>query len=229
MVLNEKSLLSEAVAETPYHNIPVIPISGQPCSIYHFGVQTALRSIRRNKSKSKEIIIGFDIAVSNRSRFYFGSAMGDCVTIGLIGTDKIKYEIINSLSISNIIASNGENSPKNDITRFRLTNPSLIRTTIDKCLESASLKLSDINWIIPHSPYKKIIDIIVSIVDFPKEKIILDYISITGHLNSNDSFCSFSRSCNGKILHNDIALLINPGFGGTCGVTILRKIRRVDV
>lgn len=222
MFLTNKTFLSKIVDETPFIGTQIIPISGQPCAIYHFGVQFALNYLKQKNKQCKVILIGMDIAQSMNSRFYFDSAMGDCITVACIGSNDFKYRILSSASFANIIATKGENSLKGNINRFRMANPSSIRESIEDCLNKATLKLTDIDWIIPHSPYIKMKKIISSVVKVPENKIILDYLSTTGHLNSNDSFCNFVKACeDGKIARNQISLLVNPGFGGTCGSTIL--------
>jgi 3-oxoacyl-[acyl-carrier-protein] synthase-3 len=66
-------------------------------------------------------------------------------------------------------------------------------------------------------------DIVSELLRFPRSKIMTDYIEDTGHLNSNDSFVHYARAVtDSRLRPGDIALLVNPGFGGTRGCTALR-------
>jgi len=67
-------------------------------------------------------------------------------------------------------------------------------------------------------------DPIAKILRFPREKILTEYMEQTGHLNSNDSYVHYIRAVNeGKIKEGDLALLVNPGFGGTRGSTLIMR------
>jgi 3-oxoacyl-[acyl-carrier-protein] synthase III len=205
-------------------NVPIVPISGQPCSIFHYGIQLAIRILECSEINSQVALIGVDLAPSHKSRFFFGSAMGDSLITAIISSSAFGDTILATYTDTNVIVTDGEDSPQKDIQKFRNANPFYIREAIEKCLSIAKIQLSDIAWIIPHTPYLKIKDIIGDIMKFPKTKILTNYISETGHLNSNDSFSAYKRLCNDNIiLQNDICLLVNPGFGGTRGVTIIRR------
>ena len=205
-------------------NVPIVPISGQPCSIFHYGIQLALRLLEHSEINSQIALVGIDIAPSHQSRFFFGSAMGDSLVTAVISSTASGDTILATHTDTHVIAVDGENSPQENIQKFRNANPFYIREAIEKCLSIADIQLSDITWIIPHTPYLKIKDIIGDTMKFSKENILTNYISETGHLNSNDSFIAYARLCKeNTISQNDICLLVNPGFGGTRGVTIIKR------
>lgn len=222
MILGNKSFLEKSIANTPFSKVPIIPISGQPCAIFHYGVQCAYTFLNQMSDDSAVIVVGIDVAAEANDRFYFGSSMGDSLVVGSMSLSDVRHRVLSSITDTHIIASNGENSSAELISRFRLSNPSFIRNAVEKCLTLGGLTLSDVDWIVPHTPYNKIINILSDVLRFPSNKIIGDYLYETGHLNSNDSFRHYARACkDGKISSNETALLINPGFGGTRGVTVL--------
>ena len=225
MILKSPTFIEDLLLDTPLERVPFIPISGQPCSVFHYGIQLAQLCLRSIEKDSAVMVIGMDIAHKIKDRFFFGSAMGDSIITGCISSLDIEHEILGNYTDTHIIATNGEDSPSEDIAKFRAANPTFIRNAAESCLDCAGLHLTDIDWIVPHTPYKKISQIIGDMLGFPKEKIIMNYLYDTGHLNSNDSFCHYKRACKeGKIGIGQNAMLVNPGFGGTRGVTILKNI-----
>ncbi len=224
MILRFPSILERCVHGTSFERTPIIPISGQPCSIFHYGVWLALRYLEQMNKSTVVVLVGIDVAPSAESRFFFGSAMGDSIVVGCVGAVNVTHRILGTLSETHVIATLGEDSTTESIARFRAANPSYIRNAIELCLSQSSICLSDVDWIVPHTPYKKMGQIIADVLRFPSGKLLMDYLPDTGHLNSNDSFCHYIRACaEGKIACGDVSILINPGFGGSRGVTILQR------
>jgi 3-oxoacyl-[acyl-carrier-protein] synthase-3 len=210
--------------EHNFENTPRVAVEGQPCSILHMVVQLAGYWLRDAPIDRGILLIGADQAYSVTDRIFFGSAMGDVAVAGFISRESKYNQILASVSECEIIAYNGENSPSQDIARFRELNPLYIRHTIETCLEKGKVKLDDVSLIVPHTPYMMIWDTMAGLLRFPRERILTDYLCETGHLNSNDSFVHYVRAVNdGRIRHNDITLLVNPGFGGTRGCTLIRR------
>lgn len=209
---------------TELKGIPSIAISGQPCSILHFATQIACLKLNELAPEDSVLLIGADKAYSYSERVFFNTVMGDAVFISLIVNNPKKNQIILSKTDTNIIAYDGENSEKEQMGRFRASNPSAIRLSILNILEEANLKISNIKYIMPHTPNLEIWKTVSTLMKIPQEKFFTKYISETGHLNSNDSFIHYTRAVSeGVIKTNDITLLINPGFGGTRGLTIIRS------
>ncbi len=198
-----------------------IAVSGQPCAVFHQVVQLAMTWLSREE-KSGILLIGADQAHSAQERVFFNSAMGDAAVAGIITNVSAGNRIMASVTEAEIIACEGEMSSLDEIEEFRSKNPSLIRHCIESALEKAGITMKQVRYIIPHTPYRTIWDIIATLLRIPREKIMDDYIVGTGHFNSNDSFCHYIRACREKRLNRgDIALLINPGFGGSHGCTII--------
>jgi len=203
----------------PY--IPSTTISGQPCAVLH----TALKfSLDWSEKVERDIlIIGADRIGSIDERLYFNSAMGDVAIVGVIGNKDIIHQILSIHIDSYIFADDGELSKDSNIIQFRKNNPLLIRENIIINLKKIGIKLEDIKFIFPHTPYLGIWDLMSKVLRYPREKIVTKYINKTGHLNSNDSFFHYLRAVeDGFVKKNDIVLLINSGFGGTRGSTIMR-------
>ena len=230
MILRFPSFLERCLRGTTFERTPIVPISGQPCSIFHYGVWLALRYLEQMDKYAVVVLIGIDVAPSVQSRFFFGSSMGDSIVVGSVSAVNVMHRVFGTLSETHVIATMGEDSSPEAIARFRAANPSYIRNAVERCLSQANICLSDVDWIVPHTPYKKMGQIIADVLRFPSDKLLMDYLPDTGHLNSNDSFCHYIRACaEDKIACGDIAVLINPGFGGSRGVTILQRgVRNYD-
>jgi len=205
-------------------NIPSIGVSGQPCAVIHLAVQLAGFWLEKIPDDMGILVIGADQAYSPEERIFFGSAMGDVSLAGLVTKNSLQNRVLASFVHSEIIAYEGELSPEADIAHFRKLNPLFIRYAIESCLQRGGVNLNDLSYIIPHTPYTMIWDVIAELLRYPRERILTDYISETGHLNSNDSFVHYTRATvEGKIKSGDLALLVNPGFGGTRGCTLIRR------
>ncbi|WP_163211861.1 3-oxoacyl-[acyl-carrier-protein] synthase III C-terminal domain-containing protein [Bacteroides sp. 519] len=218
------SFFEHSFSDLGLENIPRAAISGQPCAILHFCVYLAGLQLNKLELNDSILVIGADKAFSNGERIFFNSAMGDSVFIGLITKNTKDNLILSSYIHTKVVAYQGENSDKNQIDDFRAANPSFIRMAIENALQKAKLNIQDIKYIIPHTPYTQIWDTISALMHIPIDKFLINYISETGHLNSNDSFIHYTRATNEKLINkNDIVLLINPAFGGTRGVTIIKR------
>lgn len=204
--------------------VPRVAVRGQPCAILHMAVQLAGYWLRDIPKNCGILLLGADQAYSANERIFFGSAMGDVAVAGFITCEAVRNRVLASVSQCEIIAYEGEVSPEQDIARFRKLNPLYIRHAIETCLKQGGVELEDLTLIVPHTPYMMIWDTMAELLQFPRERILTDYLSETGHLNSNDSFVHYIRAVHeGRIRDGDLALLINPAFGGTRGCTLIRR------
>lgn len=46
MILKSPSFIENLLIDTPIEMVPVIPVSGQPCSVFHYGIQLAQHCLR---------------------------------------------------------------------------------------------------------------------------------------------------------------------------------------
>ena len=170
------------------------------------------------------LLLGADQAYSVKERIFFGSAMGDAAVAGFLSRGAMHNRVLASVSQCEVIAYEGEMSPQEDIARFRKLNPLYIRHAIETCLKKGGVELKDLAFMVPHTPYTMIWDTVAELLRFPRERILTNYLSETGHLNSNDSFVHYIRAVREELIHDgDLALLVNPAFGGTRGCTLLRR------
>jgi 3-oxoacyl-[acyl-carrier-protein] synthase-3 len=196
--------------------------AGQPCAVLHTAVHWALSALD-DRVDGSALVVGADRANHPDERFFFGSAMGDASIALLLGRRSDRARIVGGYQHTELHASEGEWSPPSAIAAFRERNPLLIRFGIERCLEQAGCRLEDLAAIVPHTPYLSIWDTVARLLRYPRERIVTDYIADTGHLSSNDSFVHFHRATlDGRINPGDLVLLVNPGFGGSRGFTLIQ-------
>lgn len=202
-------------------NVPRIAASGQPCSIVHMAIQLTGAWLRTIPEASL-LFIAAEKAYRAIDRIFFGSVMGDAIVVALASVNALHNRVVASVSQSHIIATAGELSPSDDIARFRQENPYRIREAVRACLRRADLTMDEISYIVPHTPYFSIWDNMATLLGFPRDRILTNYLPETGHMNSNDVLVHYDRAVReGIILDGANVLLVSPGFGGTRGCTII--------
>lgn len=106
--------------------------------------------------------------------------------------------------------------------RFRTANAALMKNAMTVCMDKAGIH--QVDYIVTHTSNRKFWDSVAALCRLPREKFLDGNICNTGHMNSHDSFYHYFIWCErGIIRPGDISLLVNPGFGGTQGCTILRR------
>ncbi len=204
--------------------VPRVTLSGQPCAILHFAVRLGCLWAKRLATEAGVAVVGIDVSTSATDRVYFGSVMGDAAVAGLLSCSSEEHIVLASHTDTQLVAVYGERSSAEDIQRFRQINPLAIRSAVLRCLDGAGLSLDDLRWIVPHTPYTMIWDAVAQLLQFSRDRILTSYIGETGHLNSNDSFAHYVRAVDEGIIEpGDRVMLINPGFGGTRGCTLMSR------
>lgn len=209
-------------SEYSYFNkkIPTYYLSGLPCVIMHKAVEIACKMIS-NKTYNNILVIGADKAYSDNERIFFDTIMGDAVVAILLNAMASNHHIISSEVSTTVIASEGENSSQEDIIRFRNMNVSLMRTAIQNCLLKAMM--ADVDRFVTHTSNRKFWDSMAIMMKCPRSKFLDNNISNTGHMNSHDSFLHYFHYYEkGIIQSGETSMLINPGFGGSQGCTIIK-------
>lgn len=201
-------------------NIPVFRLSGMPCAIMHKATEVACKLIQAGIYKTV-LVIGADKAYSDTERVFFGTIMGDAVVAILLGESTHSSLILANEISTTVIAPDGENSSEEDILRFRKSNATLMRNAIFRCLEKGGI--IGVDYFVTHTSNRKFWDVLATMIKYPREKFLDSNIRNTGHMNSHDSFLHYFYFFEQKVIcKGDIVMLINPGFGGTQGCTLIK-------
>ncbi|GFI23665.1 hypothetical protein IMSAGC011_02455 [Lachnospiraceae bacterium] len=204
-----------------WSNVPTYYLSGMPCAIMHKAIEMASILVEKELYHSI-LVIGADKAYSDQERIFFGTIMGDGVVALLLEKGTGIHQILSSYVNTTILASDGENSSAQDIAAFRQVNTSFMRRAMEKCLEKAGLEKVD--YYVTHTSNKEFWNSVSVLTKIPREIFLDSNIQNTGHMNSHDSFYHYFYWCEKDvILPGQTAMLINPGFGGSQGCTLLRR------
>ncbi len=215
-------VLEPLLAQLGHRGVPVVAVSGQPCAVLHMAIRLAAGWLSSLPAGSRILVVGADRAYSSKERLFFGSVMGDAAVAIVANAGGERNRVQSSFQHAHLKACQGMLSAADSIAKFRAANPLLIRAAILECLDSAGRSLEDLDVLVPHTPYLAVWEVIARLLEIDRGRILTDYIGETGHLNSNDSFVHYSRAIvEGRIRPGDLALLVNPGFGGTCGCTLI--------
>lgn len=202
-------------------SVPTYFLSGLPCVIMHRAVEIGTRLIREGMFRNV-LVIGADKAYSDQERVFFHTIMGDGVVALLLSERAEEHGVLSSWVSTSIFAPEGENSAPEDIADFRQRNPAMMREAIERCLSQAGL--GGVDYFVTHTSNRKFWDGVSALCHVPRERFLDGNIRSTGHMNSHDSFYHYFYWCRqGVIRPGDRAMLINPGFGGSQGCTLLRR------
>lgn len=216
--------LDDVLAIAGFPRVPSMAITGQPCAVLHTALRLAGAWSRTLPAGQHVLLVGADRAYSAAQRVFFGSVMGDAAVAMAVTPDAVEHRVLSSFQHTYVMAASGELSPPNQIASFREQNPALIRSALIACLARAGRTLREVALFVPHTPNLSIWDAVARLAGIERERILTDYIGETGHLNSNDSFVHYERAVRERLLRRgDLALLINPGFGGTRGCTLIQR------
>lgn len=204
-----------------YFKVPILYLSGLPCAITHMAVKSAVAQIEKGRY-DRILVFGADKAYSDCERNFFGTIMGDAVVGMMLERGEGLHEVVACWLDTVLFASEGENSDQGSIQKYRETLPLLLRDAYRNCLNKGGLNAVD--FIAPHTSGREIWDVFAGMVHIKRARILDDNIIRTGHFNSNDSFYHYFTHCEDETIGSGkTAMLINPGFGGTRGCTILRR------
>lgn len=205
-------------------DIPTYYLSGTPCAIMHKAVEAGCGMLRSGVCRSV-LVIGADKAYCDEERLFFGTIMGDGVVAVLL-EDGDQTDAILACNVSTtVIASDGENSDPDAIMRFRRSNAPLVAQCIQKCMKKVGL--DHVDHYITHTSNRTFWNLVAPLCHESRTKFLDDNICNTGHMNSHDSFYHYLYWCEqGVIKPGETAMLVNPGFGGTQGCTLIRRNRK---
>jgi len=99
---------------------------------------------------------------------------------------------------------------------------SMMERSTRAALASAGLRLSDVDWLIPHQANIRIIDSLVHRLKFDRERVItnLDRVANTSTASIPIVFDEAFRS--GQVVRGDIVVLTAFGAGATYGAVVMR-------
>ncbi|WP_353269723.1 beta-ketoacyl-ACP synthase III [Wolbachia endosymbiont (group A) of Myopa testacea] len=205
------------------------------CSGFIYAVTVADSLIKSNNRIKYALVIGAEIM----SRIVDWEDRSTCVLFGDgAGAVIIKSEMGNSVIIStnlhsdgnvDILCTNGGVSSTDDSGKICMNGREVFKHAVDKLtasveetLRCSNLKITDIDWLIPHQANIRIIEAVVKKLDFPIEKVIN---TVDKHANTSAASIPLALDYaiqESKIKSGNLVLLIAIGAGLTWGSVLLR-------
>jgi 3-oxoacyl-[acyl-carrier-protein] synthase-3 len=88
------------------------------------------------------------------------------------------------------------------------------RTVIQETVERAGLELDDIDWIVPHNVSLRSWEILLGLLEFPRERLFAENIARVGHTIASDNLLNLRDLLDsGRVSTGDRLLLFTFGFG----------------
>ncbi|OAM06184.1 MAG: 3-oxoacyl-ACP synthase [Wolbachia endosymbiont of Dactylopius coccus] len=205
------------------------------CSGFIYAVTVADSLIKSNDRIKYALVIGAEIM----SRIIDWEDRSTCVLFGDgAGAVIMKSEMSSSSIIStnlhsdgnvDLLCTNGGISSTRDSGKILMNGREVFKHAVEKLTDSVeetlkcnSLKITDIDWLIPHQANIRIIEAVVKKLDFPIEKVIN---TVDKHANTSAASIPLALDYavqESKIKSGNLILLISIGAGLTWGSVLLR-------
>ncbi|MFP3028210.1 MAG: beta-ketoacyl-ACP synthase III [Wolbachia sp.] len=205
------------------------------CSGFIYAVTVADSLIKSNDRIKYALVIGAEIM----SRIVDWEDRSTCVLFGDgAGAVIMKSEMSSSSIIStnlhsdgnvDLLCTNGGISSTRDSGKILMNGREVFKHAVEKLTASVeetlkcnSLKITDIDWLIPHQANIRIIEAVVKKLDFPIEKVIN---TVDKHANTSAASIPLALDYavqESKIKSGNLILLISIGAGLTWGSVLLR-------
>ncbi|WP_341823346.1 beta-ketoacyl-ACP synthase III [Wolbachia endosymbiont (group A) of Agelastica alni] len=205
------------------------------CSGFIYAVTVADSLIKSNNRIKYALVIGAEIMSrivdwEDRSTcVLFGDGAGAVIIKSEMGSSGIISTNLNSDGNVDILCTNGGTSSTDDSGKICMNGREVFKHAVDKLTASVeetlrcnNLKITDIDWLIPHQANIRIIEAVVKKLDFPIEKVIN---TVDKHANTSAASIPLALDYaiqESKIKSGNLVLLIAIGAGLTWGSVLLR-------
>ena len=204
------------------------------CSGFIYAVTVADSLIKSNDRIKYALVIGAEIMSrivdwKDRSTcILFGDGAGAVVIKSEIGKSGIISTNLHSDGNVDVLCTSGGVSSTGDSGKICMNGSEVFKHAVDKLtasveetLECNNLKITDIDWLIPHQANIRIIEAVVRKLDFPIEKVIN---TVDKHANTSAASIPLALDYaiqKSKIKLGNLVLLIALGAGLTRGSILL--------
>ncbi|MGL9762728.1 MAG: beta-ketoacyl-ACP synthase III [Wolbachia sp.] len=204
------------------------------CSGFIYAVTVADSLIKSNNRIKYALVIGAEIMSrivdwEDRSTcVLFGDGAGAVVMKSEMGRSGIISTNLYSDGNVDILCTNGGVSSTGDSGKICMNGREVFKHAVDKLTASVeetlkcnNLKITDIDWLIPHQANIRIIEAVVKKLDFPIEKVIN---TVDKHANTSAASIPLALDYaiqESKIKSGNLVLLISIGAGLTWGSVLL--------
>lgn len=204
------------------------------CSGFIYAVTVADSLIKSNNRIKYALVIGAEIMSrivdweDGSTCVLFGDGAGAVVMKSEMGRSGIISTNLYSDGNVDILCTNGGISSTGDSGKICMNGREVFKHAVDKLTASVeetlkcnNLKITDIDWLIPHQANIRIIEAVVKKLDFPIEKVIN---TVDKHANTSAASIPLALDYaiqESKIKSGNLVLLISIGAGLTWGSVLL--------
>jgi len=205
------------------------------CSGFIYAVTVADSLIKSNDRIKYALVIGAEIMSrivdwEDRSTcVLFGDGAGAVIMKSEMSSSRIISTNLHSDGNVDLLCTNGGISSTRDSGKILMNGREVFKHAVEKLTASVeetlkcnSLKITDIDWLIPHQANIRIIEAVVKKLDFPIEKVIN---TVDKHANTSAASIPLALDYavqESKIKSGNLILLISIGAGLAWGSVLLR-------
>lgn len=205
------------------------------CSGFIYAVTVADSLIKSNDRIKYALVIGAEIMSrivdwEDRSTcVLFGDGAGAVIMKSEMSSSRIISTNLHSDGNVDLLCTNGGISSTRDSGKILMNGREVFKHAVEKLTASVeetlkcnSLKITDIDWLIPHQANIRIIEAVVKKLDFPIEKVIN---TVDKHANTSAASIPLALDYavqKSKIKSGNLILLISIGAGLAWGSVLLR-------
>ncbi|WP_353281616.1 beta-ketoacyl-ACP synthase III [Wolbachia endosymbiont (group B) of Horisme vitalbata] len=205
------------------------------CSGFIYAVTVADSLIKSNDRIKYALVIGAEIMSrivdwEDRSTcILFGDGAGAVIMKSEMSSSSIISTNLHSDGNVDLLCTNGGISSTRDSGKILMNGREVFKHAVEKLTASVeetlkcnSLKITDIDWLIPHQANIRIIEAVVKKLDFPIEKVIN---TVDKHANTSAASIPLALDYavqESKIKSGNLILLISIGAGLAWGSVLLR-------
>jgi 3-oxoacyl-[acyl-carrier-protein] synthase-3 len=106
---------------------------------------------------------------------------------------------------------------------YREAYPGLVGETVRAAVERAGLRLADVALILPHNSNTFSWRVVCDLIDFPKDRVLLENVPVTGHVFCSSGFVNYRTAVDsGRLRPGDHYVMASVGIGATFAAMVFR-------
>src|SRR5688572_7353787 len=186
------------------------------------GLMTAIRLaagfLKSTADTDAVICSSADVLPSNATREFIYNVVSDGACALMVQRNSDSNRILAHRQITKGYYWDAVSLKNEIVAAYFPTAQHLVRTT----LADAGLAAADIDWVIPHNVSLRSWEILVRLLDIPRDRVFLDNIADKGHVIAADNFINLKDATDRGLLRSGQRLLLFTfGFGANWACMVL--------
>ncbi|HQP10069.1 MAG TPA: beta-ketoacyl-ACP synthase III [Candidatus Omnitrophota bacterium] len=212
------------------------------CSGYLYGITTAKQFIQNGLYKNALVVASEKISTyidwNDRSTcVLFGDGAGACVLSKVPGDRGIIADYLHAEGhfgeLMEIISKERKSCDQKvktmDLPRISMQGKELFKAAVNSMahaaltvIKKAGMKLSDIDWVIPHQANDRILSAVAKKLDLPKEKVFVNIDKYGNMSSASTAVALYEAVEQGKIKRGDNIVLVTFGAGLVSAANVVK-------